>query len=69
MPKKTKTPEAGSDAVEIVKLEPVVVEVEKFGKTFSHLILFEIKARLSPSDGGLAMDGDIKQTIYQMREF
>lgn len=55
--------------VEIIKLFPVVI-IEKKGSTeLNHLILFEIKARLTPTREGLAMDGDIKQTIYQMREF
>lgn len=40
-----------------------------------HYIIFEIKTRFAPtkSDGsdydGMTIDGDIKETIYQMREF
>lgn len=57
------------DVIEISKLEPVVIEIEHSGKVFSHLILYEIKARIMPDKDGLAMDGDIKETIYQMGEF
>ena len=53
----------------MTRLEPVVLEVEQGGELLSHLILFEIKARLNMSSEGLVVDGDIKETIYQMHEF
>ena len=63
-----KTPKLG-EGIELTRLEPVVLEVEQEGETLSHLILFEIKATLNMDKEGLVVDGDIKETIYQMREF
>ena len=57
------------EEIEITRTEPVVLEVEHNGQQLSHLILFEIKTRLQPSSEGMVIDGDIKETIYQMREF
>jgi hypothetical protein len=64
--KVTPTSEEG---IELTRLEPVVLEVEQGGELLSHLILFEIKAKLNMTGEGLVVDGDIKETIYQMREF
>jgi hypothetical protein len=63
------TPTFFEEGIEITRTEPVVLEVEQDGQILSHLILFEIKTRLAPSKEGLVIDGDIKETIYQMREF
>ncbi len=63
------TPTIFKEGIEVTRMEPVTLEVERNGQTHSHLILFEIKTRFAPSDEGLVIDGDIKETIYQMREF
>jgi hypothetical protein len=57
------------EAIELTRLEPIVLEVDRGGELLSHLILFEIKAKLNMNGEGLTVDGDIKETIYQMREF
>jgi hypothetical protein len=57
------------EGIELTRLEPVVLEVEQGGQLLSHLILFEIKATLNMSREGLIVDGDIKETIYQMKEY
>ena len=66
--KESITPKS-EEGIELTRLEPVVLEVEREGELQSHLILFEIKATLNMDDEGLVVDGDIKETVYQMREF
>lgn len=57
------------EGIEITRLEPVIIEVEQEEETFSHLILFEINAKLNIEEEGLVIDGGIKETIFQMKEF
>lgn len=56
------------EAMEITRLEPVIIEVEKDGKCLSHLILFEIKCNIGFTGQEMVVDGDIKETIYEMKE-
>jgi len=60
-------PTAG-EAIEITRLEPVIIEVEKDGKCLSHLILFEIKCNILFNQEEMVIDGDIKETIFEMKE-
>ncbi|MBN1792870.1 hypothetical protein JW826_04270 [Candidatus Woesearchaeota archaeon] len=62
-----KTPR--EEGIEITRLEPVVIEVEQGEEVISHLILFEIKAKLNIEEEGLVIDGDIKETIFLAKEF
>lgn len=56
------------EAMEITRLEPVIIEVEKDGKCLSHLILFEIKCSILFDGAEMVVDGDIKETIFEMKE-
>lgn len=59
---------AAEEAMEITRLEPVIIEVEKDGKSLSHLILFEIKCNILFNQEEMVMDGNIKETIFEMKE-
>ncbi len=64
----SKTPKS-EEGIELTRLEPVVLEVEHEGQLQSHLILFEIKANINMDvQEGLVVDGDIKETVYEMKE-
>ncbi|MFH0870371.1 MAG: hypothetical protein V1866_04935 [archaeon] len=54
--------------MEITRVEPVILQMEKDGRTCSHLILFEINCRIGVTKEELVIDGDVQETIYEMRE-
>ncbi|MBN2142242.1 hypothetical protein JW711_02830 [Candidatus Woesearchaeota archaeon] len=58
-----------NEGIEITRLEPVIIEVAQDEETFSHLILFEMNAKVNVEDEEIVVDGGIKETIYQMKEF
>jgi len=56
------------EAMEITRVEPVILQMEKDGRVCSHLILFEINCRIGVTKEELVVDGDVQETIYEMRE-
>jgi hypothetical protein len=54
--------------IEIKRLEPVIIEVEQEGNVFSHLILFEVTCRINLGQEEITVDGDIKESIYEIQQ-
>jgi hypothetical protein len=59
------------EAVEITRLEPVIIEVEEGNTISSHLILFEFKAHLNFTPEEIVVNGEVQETVFQTkaREF
>jgi hypothetical protein len=57
-----------AEAMQITRLEPVIIEVEKDGKSLSHLILFEITCNVLFNHEEMIVDGDIREVIYEVKE-
>ena len=57
-----------AEAMQITKLEPVIIEVEKDGRCLSHLILFEMKYNLLFNKDEMTVDGDIRELIFEVNE-
>jgi len=53
------------EAIEITRLEPVIIEVEENSQISSHLILFEMICRMNFSGEELVVDGEVQETVYQ----
>ena len=56
------------EAMQITRLEPVIIEAEKDGKFLSHLILFEITCNVLFNHEEMIVDGDIREIIYEIKE-
>jgi hypothetical protein len=56
------------EAIEITRLEPVILEVVKDNNVSSHLILFTISCKLNFQSEEVLVDGNIKETIYQIED-
>ncbi|MBU1199309.1 MAG: hypothetical protein KKF46_04320 [Nanoarchaeota archaeon] len=61
-----------NEAVEISRLEPVVIEVEEAdGRISSHLILFELICKINLTEEEIVVNGEVQETVFQTqsREF
>jgi hypothetical protein len=56
---------SAQEAIEITRLEPVIIEVEENSQISSHLILFEMICRMNFSGEELVVDGEVQETVYQ----
>jgi len=54
-----------NEAIEITRLEPVIIEVEEENKISSHLILFEIICRMNFTPEELIVNGEVQETIFE----
>ena len=54
-----------NEAVEITRLEPVIIEVEEDNITSSHLILFEFICHLSFTPEEIIVNGEVQETVFQ----
>jgi len=53
------------EAVEITRLEPVIIEVEEDGRVFSHLILFELICKVDFTPEEIIINGEVQETIFE----
>lgn len=60
-----------NEAVEITRLEPVIIEVQEDNTISSHLILFELIARMNIDNEEIVVNGEVQETLFQTqaREF
>jgi hypothetical protein len=54
-----------NEAVEITRLEPVIIEVEEDNITSSHLILFEFICNLNFTPEEIVVNGEVQETVFQ----
>nr|MCK4929688.1 hypothetical protein [Nanoarchaeota archaeon] len=54
-----------TEAVEITRLEPVIIEVEEDDRIFSHLILFELIYKLDITPEEIIINGEVQETIFE----
>ncbi|MBN2052555.1 hypothetical protein JW756_03555 [Candidatus Woesearchaeota archaeon] len=54
-----------NEAVEITRLEPVIIEVEEGNRISSHLMIFEIICRMNFTDKELIVNGEVQETIFE----
>jgi len=54
-----------NEAVEITRLEPVIIEVGMGDCISSHLILFELICRMNFSQEEITVNGEVQETIFQ----
>ena len=54
-----------NEAVEITRLEPVIIEVEENGKISSHLILFELICKIDITPEEIIVNGEVQETIFE----
>jgi len=59
------------EAVEITRLEPVIIEVQEDNIISSHLILFELIAKMNINGDEIVVNGEVQETLFQTqaREF
>ena len=59
------------EAVEITRLEPVIIEVDEGNKISSHLILFELICRMNFDSDEMVVNGEVQETVFetQAREY
>jgi hypothetical protein len=59
------------EAVEITRLEPVIIEVQEDNIISSHLILFELIAKMDINGEEIVVNGEVQETVFQTqaREF
>ncbi|MBN2459886.1 hypothetical protein JXB28_06400 [Candidatus Woesearchaeota archaeon] len=55
------------EAVEVSRLEPVVIEVEENDKVSSYLILFEMICKMDITQREIIANGEIQQTIFETK--
>lgn len=53
------------EAVEITRLEPVIIEVEKEDGISSHLILFELICKIDVTPEEIIVNGEVQETIFE----
>ena len=53
------------EAVEITRLEPVIIEVEEDGIIFSHLILFELICKVDFTPTEIIINGEVQETVFE----
>ena len=58
-------------AVEITRLEPVIIEVQEDNIISSHLILFEMICKMDINGEEIVVNGEVQETVFQTqaREF
>jgi hypothetical protein len=54
-----------NEAVEITRLEPVIIEVEEDNIISSHLILFEFVCNLNFTPEEIVVNGEVQETVFQ----
>lgn len=54
-----------TEAIEITRLEPVIIEVEEDDRIFSHLILFELIYKLDITPDEIIINGEVQETIFE----
>jgi len=54
-----------NEAVEITRLEPVIIEVEEDNIISSHLILFEFICNLNFTPEEIVVNGEVQETVFQ----
>ena len=54
-----------NEAVEITRLEPVIIEVEEGNIISSHLILFEFICNLNFTPEEIVVNGEVQETVFQ----
>jgi hypothetical protein len=54
-----------NEAVEITRLEPVIIEVMEDNKISSHLILFELIAKMDIDENEIVVNGEVQETVFQ----
>jgi len=59
------------EAIEITRLEPVIIEVQEDNTISSHLILFEMICKMDISGDEIVVNGEVQETVFQTqaREF
>ena len=54
------------EAVEITRLEPVIIEVEEEeGVISSHLILFELICKIDITPTEILVNGEVQETVFE----
>ena len=53
------------EAVEITRLEPVIIEVEEDDRVFSHLILFELICKIDVTPEEIIVNGEVQETVFE----
>ncbi|KYK26966.1 hypothetical protein AYK26_04330 [Euryarchaeota archaeon SM23-78] len=53
------------EAVEITRLEPVIIEVEEEDKISSHLILFELICKVDFTPEEIIINGEVQETVFE----
>lgn len=53
------------EAVEITRLEPVIIEVQEDNKISSHLLLFEMICRMNVEGEEIVVNGEVQETLFQ----
>lgn len=57
------------DKIEVLRREVVeLISIDRNNKQTLKYIVFDINTRFEPSPDGVVIDGDIKETIYELRE-
>ncbi len=54
------------EAVEITRLEPVIIEVEEGSRVSSHLILFEMICNMNFDGQELVVNGEVQETVFDV---
>ncbi len=59
------------EAIEITRLEPVIIEVQEDNTISSHLILFEMICKMDINGDEIVVNGEVQETVFQTqaREF
>jgi hypothetical protein len=53
------------ETVEITRLEPVIIEVQEDNVISSHLILFELIAKMDINGDEIVVNGEVQETVFQ----
>ena len=53
------------EAVEITRLEPVIIEVEEDDRISSHLILFELICKIDVTPEEIIVNGEVQETVFE----
>jgi hypothetical protein len=53
------------EAVEVTRLEPVMIEVEEDEKISSYLILFEMICKMDITGKEIIANGEIQETVFE----
>jgi hypothetical protein len=53
------------EAIEITRLEPVIIEVQEDNIISSHLILFELICKMDINGEEIVVNGEVQETVFQ----